>query len=135
MKQEKHIIWNRRKILYETGETYYMKQEKDIIRNRRKILYESGERYYMKQAKYSKEQYITSQFEYITQHYWNIIIKKKKKKKKIRLLSETWYTYICNFNIWLSIIITSLYVCTTANIKTSNNFIFSLQYKMFLNTW
>jgi hypothetical protein len=47
-----------------------MKQEKDIIWYRRKIVYESGERY-------SKEQYITSQSEYITQHYWNIIIKKK----------------------------------------------------------
>jgi hypothetical protein len=62
MKHEKKIIWNRRKIVYE--------KEKDIIWYRRKILYESGERY-------SKEQYITSQSEYITQHYWNIIIKKK----------------------------------------------------------
>jgi hypothetical protein len=59
MKQEKDIIWNRRKIVYETGERYYMKQEKDSIWNRRKIVYETGERYYMKQAKYSKEQYIT----------------------------------------------------------------------------
>ena len=83
MKQEKDIIWNRRKIVYETGERYYMKQEKDSIWNRRKIVYETGERYYMKQAKYSKEQYITSQSEYITQHYWNIIIKKKRRRRKL----------------------------------------------------